>query len=187
MVEGIVLAGGFSSRMGKNKMALEIDKKPILIHTIESMKPFVERIYLVTGHYDQDIRTFIKEDDKVKIVCNKDYEKGMFSSILCGVHYVSGDFFILPGDLPFINAGTYDALLKGSKPVRYPTYKGKEGHPLFIKGFLKEKLLQEGIDSNLKKFRDKQEKEGIEVDDRFILRDIDTINEYKELLKERGL
>lgn len=187
MVQGIILAGGFSSRMGKNKMSLEIDHKPLLSYTIESMRPFVDKIYLVTGHYDKEIRTFIKEDENVRIVYNKDYEKGMFSSVLCGLHFVNDDFFILPGDLPFIHTGTYEALLKGTKPVRYPTYKGQEGHPLFIKGELKEKLLKEGMDSNLRAFRDKQDKEAIEVDDKFILRDIDTIEEYKQLLKERGL
>ena len=168
MAQGIILAGGFSSRTKTNKMSLMINHKPILVHTIESMRQFVDKIILVTGHYDQDIRSFIKEDEKLQIVYNKDYEKGMFSSVLCGVQFVDDDFFILPGDIPFIRAVTYDALLKGTKPVRYPTYKGQEGHPLFIKKELKESLQKEGLDSNLRLFRDKQDKEAIEVDDKFI-------------------
>lgn len=185
MAEGIILAGGFSSRTNNNKMSLIIKDKPLLIHAIESMRPFVNKIYLVTGHYDQEIRSFIKEDEKLQIVYNKDYPRGMFSSVLCGAHYVSDDFFILPGDIPFINARTYDALLKGSKPVRYPTYKGKEGHPLFIKKELIDELRNERIDSNLKVFRDRQDKEAIEVDDKYILRDVDTNEEYINLKKER--
>ena len=185
MAQGIILAGGFSSRTKNNKMSLMINHKPILVHTIESMRPFVNKIILVTGHYDQDIRSFIKEDEKLQIVYNKDYEKGMFSSVLCGVQLVDDDFFILPGDIPFICAITYDALLKGTKPVRYPIYKGQEGHPLFIKKELKESLLKEGLDSNLRLFRDKQDKEAIEVDDKYILRDIDTIEEFTYLKKER--
>ena len=185
MAQGIILAGGFSSRTKNNKMSLEIDHKPILIHTIEAMLPFVDKIYLVTGHYDTQIRSFIKENEKISIIYNKDYEKGMFSSVLKGVSCVDDDFFIIPGDIPFVNARTYDALLKGSKPVRYPTYKGKDGHPLFIKKELIQALKDEGMDSNLKAFRDKQDKEAIEVDDKFVLRDIDTIEEYEKLLKER--
>ena len=158
MAEGIVLAGGFSMRMQENKMHLNIDNKPIIIHTIESLIPFVNKVIVVTGHYDQEIRQLIKEDEKIRIVYNKDYEKGMFSSVLCGVKEVKEDFFIVPGDIPFIHASTYDALLKGTKPVIYPSYKGKEGHPLFISIKLKDALLNESVDSNLKAFRDRQEK-----------------------------
>ena len=185
MAQGIILAGGFSSRTNNNKMRLSIDGKPLIIHTIESMKPFVNKIFLVTGHYDSDIRSIVHEDEKLIIVYNKDYEKGMFSSVLCGVKNVTEDFFIIPGDIPFINASTYNALLKGTKPVRFPTYQGKEGHPLFISIELKGKLLKEPIDSNLKKFRDEQDKEIIQVDDKYILKDIDTIKEYETLLDER--
>ena len=88
-------------------------------------------------------------------------------------------------DIPFIFASTYDALLKGSKPIRFPSYKGKEGHPLFISITLKEKLLTEPVDSNLRKFRDEQDKEIIQVDDPNILKDIDTMKEYQTLLDER--
>ena len=185
MAQGIVLAGGFSSRMQENKMHLFIEGKPLLMFTIEAIKPFVNKIILVTGHYDSDIRSFIKEDEKLTIVYNKDYEKGMFSSVQTGVRLVTEDFFIVPGDIPFISAGTYDALLKGSKPVRYPSYHGKDGHPLFIKYELKQKLLDEPIDSNLKVFRDKQDREAIEVEDKYIVRDIDTIEQYKQVMEER--
>jgi len=185
MAQGIILAGGFSSRMQDNKMHLLVDNKPLLLHAIESMKPFVNKIIVVTGHYDQDIRSFLKEDEKIRIVFNENYPLGMFSSVLTGVKEVNEDFFILPGDIPFINAGTYEALLKGNKPVRYPIYKGKEGHPLFISISLKEKLLKEDMNSNLKIFRDKQDKEGIEVNDKNIVRDIDTISEYQKVIEER--
>ncbi len=185
MAQGIILAGGFSSRTKTNKMSLVIDDKPVLLHTIEAMKPFVTKMVLVTGHYDQEIRNIIKPDEKIEVVYNKDYARGMFSSVLCGVKHIDDDFFIVPGDIPFINAGTYNALIKGNKPVRIPTYQGKEGHPLFIKKELIEKLLKEDIESNLRAFRDKQEKEYIEVDDKNILKDIDTIDDYQKIKEER--
>ena len=186
MAQGIILAGGFSSRTKTNKMCLVIDQKPVIVHTIEAMKPFVTKIILVTGHYDKEIRQIIKEDDKIHIVYNKNYEKGMFSSVLCGAKQIDDDFFIVPGDIPFIYAGTYDALLKGTKPVRYPVYQGKEGHPLFIKKELLNELLKQDIESNLKAFRDKQVKEAISVDDKNILRDIDTLEDYQNVIAERN-
>ena len=70
MAQGIILAGGFSSRTQNNKMRLSIDGKPLIVHTIEAMKPFVNKIYLITGHYDQDIRSIIQEDEKINIIYN---------------------------------------------------------------------------------------------------------------------
>ncbi len=186
MAEAIVLAGGYSSRTSTNKMHLIVEGKPLLVHTVESIKPFVNKVIIVTGHYDQDIRSFIKEDDKIKIIYNQDYDRGMFSSVLTGVKHINDDFFILPGDIPFIKKETFEKLLNGTKPVRIPTYKGKEGHPLFLSRELKENLLKEDvINSNLKLFRDKQDKELIEVNDSNILKDVDTDKDYEELVKGR--
>ena len=186
MAQGIILAGGFSSRTQTNKMCLLIDGKPMIIHTIEAMKPFVTKIIVVTGHFDQEIRKVIKEDETIQIVYNKDYTKGMFSSVLCGVKYVNDDFFIVPGDIPFISADTYQTLLKGTKPVRYPTYQEKDGHPLFIKKELIAELLKEDLDSNLRLFRDKQSKETMPVNDKNILKDIDTLEDYQNVIAERN-
>ena len=185
MAQGIILAGGLSSRAKSNKLHFLVDGKPLLIHTIESIYPVVDLLIVVTGKYDEDIRSFVKEDEKIKIVYNKDYEKGMFSSVLTGVKEVNDDFFVLPGDIPFIKKETFLTLLKGNKKVRFPTYLGKEGHPLFIKKELIKELLREPLDSNLKAFRDRQEKEVIEVDDKSILRDIDTKEQYESLIEER--
>ena len=185
MIQAVILAGGFSTRATTNKMHFLVEGKPLLQHTIDSVKSIVEKVIVVTGHYDQEIKEFIKEDEKIQIVYNKNYEKGMFSSVLRGVKETSGDFFILPGDIPFIKKETFEALLHGNKPVRFPTYKGKEGHPLFISKELKKSLLNEPIGSNLRVYRDRQDKEAIEVDDKNILRDIDTIEQYRAAIKER--
>ena len=186
MTQGIVLAGGFSSRAKTNKMHFLVNGKPLLLHAIESISPFVNKIIVVTGHHDQDIRSFIKEDDKIKIIYNENYEKGMFSSVLKGVKETTDDFFILPGDISFIKKETYQRILNGKKKVRYPVYQGKEGHPLFISKELKEELLKEPIKSNLRLFRDRQDKEAIEVNDKNILRDIDTQEQYEALVAERN-
>ena len=185
MIQAVILAGGFSTRATTNKMHFLVEGKPLLQHTIDSVKSIVEKVIVVTGHYNQEIKEFIKEDEKVQIVYNKDYEKGMFSSVLRGVKETTDDFFILPGDIPFIKKETFEALLHGNKPVRFPTYKGKEGHPLFISKELKKSLLDEPIESNLRVYRDRQDKEAIEVDDKNILRDIDTIEQYRAAIKER--
>ena len=186
MAEGIILAGGFSSRALSNKMVFDIDGKPLIWHTIQSIKPFVDRVIIVTGRYDQEIRKILANEKGIEIIYNKDYESGMFSSVLTGAKVTSSDFFVLPGDCPLISKEAFEKILNGTKLVRFPRFMGKDGHPLFISGSLKEKLLNEPMDSNLKHFRNSQDFEIIDVDDKNIINDIDTLEDYQKLLKERN-
>ena len=100
MIDGIILAGGKSTRMKTNKMLLDFNGHPIIWHTLKSISPYVDRVIIVTGCYDKEIREALKNED-VYFIYNKGYEKGMFSSVLTGVKETRGDFFIIPGDCPF--------------------------------------------------------------------------------------
>ncbi len=188
MAEGIILSGGLSSRAQTNKMLFMLKGEPLIMHTIKSMRPFVRHIIVVSGRYHDEISELLKNDQSITIVYNKDYEKGMFSSVLCGTRAISDkeDFFIIPGDCPFVKESTYKALLNGNGLIRVPTYKARSGHPLFLNQSLKPKLLQMSVDENLKKFRDEIGYQKIEVDDENILTDIDTIEDYQQLLDKKG-
>jgi len=167
MAECIILAGGKSTRMGSNKMLLNYKGHPLLWYTIQSVRPFVTRIIVVTGKYDQEIREALKEE-KVTFVYNKDYELGMFSSVLTGVRETQDDFMVLPGDCPFIKKETFEKVLKGKGEIRYPKCGDLEGHPLYISKKYKDELLTFGLDINLKMFRDKKKCEIIFVEDKNI-------------------
>ncbi|MFA5283897.1 MAG: nucleotidyltransferase family protein [Bacilli bacterium] len=184
MAEGIILSGGLSSRAYANKMLFIVDGKPLIIHAIEGMKPFVKRIIVVTGRYHDEINNLLKDQKNVVIAHNKDYEKGMFSSVLTGVRSSSRDedFFILPGDCPFVKVATYRSLLKGIKSIRVPVYNSHHGHPMFISKTLKAELLKMSVDDNLKAFRNNHDFESVEVDDPNILVDIDTRDDYEKIL-----
>ncbi len=69
------------------------------------------------------------------------------------------------------------------KLVRFPRCGEKDGHPLFMKKELKELLLKEKDDSNLKAFRNKQDYEVILIDDSNVSIDIDTVEDYQNFLK----
>lgn len=184
MAQGIILAAGFSSRAKANKMLFEIQGVSLLEHAIASMKPFVSHIFVVTGHYESEINHRLSHDQSVSCIYNANYEKGMFSSIKTGVFVTDEDFFILPGDCPFVKKETYQALLHGDKQIRVPSYNRRRGHPIWIDFSLKESLLDEPIESSLKRFRDRHDFETIEVSDLHILDDIDTIFEYQNIHME---
>lgn len=52
---GIVLAGGESKRMGRNKLLLEIAARPMIRHVVETVRGVVEETIVVTGHQAERI------------------------------------------------------------------------------------------------------------------------------------
>ncbi len=185
MVEGVILAGGFASRINKNKMLLLYQNKPLIYHTVKGMKSICEKVTIVTGHYNEEYLKVLKEFDNIEIVYNKNYKLGMFSSVLLGVKNIQNDVFIIPGDIPLVKKETYLKLYDSTGEIRVPIYNNRKGHPIFINKRVLEKLKKEDINSNLKKFRDQHEVNYITVQDSNILRDIDDNEDYKRLLDER--
>lgn len=184
MAQGIILAAGFSSRAQANKMLFEIHGVSLLEHAIKGMKPFVSQIYVVTGHYASEIEQRIAHDSTVRCIYHANYAKGMLSSIKVGVFVTDEDFFILPGDCPFVQKDTYQALLQGTKTIRVPRFQHRRGHPMWMDQSLKQKLLDEPDDSSLKAFRNRFDFETIDVMDQHILDDIDTLSDFQKILRE---
>ena len=112
---------------------------------------------------------------------NKDYELGMFSSVLAGVKETSEDFMIIPGDCPFIKKETFEAILSSKEDIRIVRYHGQDGHPLYISKKYKEELLNFGLDNNLKMFRDSKKYEIINVEDKNIIMNLNDINDFANI------
>lgn len=186
MAQGIILAGGYSSRIGQNKMSLIFQAMPLIHHSIQTMSPFVTEIFVVTGHYHDELVNLLSGIEKVRLIYNEKYPYGMFSSVKKGAMHVCEDFFILPGDYPVIKPSTYEALLKSTSMIAVPNFQGKRGHPIFLSKALINSLIHEPDDSNLKAFRNRYEVEDIAVDDEGILIDIDTLSDHNQLVK-RGV
>ena len=179
MITGIILAGGLSTRLNTNKLVLTVKGKPLIRYAIEGMKPYVDKIVVVTGKFHDELLPHTKD---VEVIRNDHYEDGMFSSVLTGVKESHGDFFILPGDIAFVSKKTYEALLHGSFSIRVPAHEGKNGHPVFFKEDNKERILAMPKESNLKEYLLDRGFEKIEVNDPNILKDVDTPQDYEEIL-----
>lgn len=179
--EGIILAGGLSSRAGTNKLILEIDNITIIEHCILSMYDYCSRIIVVGGHRIDDIKEHMKKYPKVDLIHNKDYLDGMFSSVKTGLKSLQGDrFFLIPGDYPSINKTTYAAMLQVDEDIVIPTFNKKKGHPILIKTHFKDEILNDSNFNSLRDFIWKKEPTTIEVDDPGILLDIDTMYDYEK-------
>ena len=181
---GIVLAGGSSTRTKVNKLLLEVDRKPLICHTINTISPFVDKVIVVTGKFHNELSEVITD---CEIVFNFQYELGMFSSVLTGIKKALGnDVLIIPGDITNVSGETVKAIIGGTKPIRIPSFNGKTGHPVYIAKEYVELLSKEPINSKLCDFVAKHNDvtEIIEVNDSFINFDIDTLDDYNKLRKE---
>lgn len=181
MYEGIILAGGYSTRFNRNKMCALFKERPLIMHAVETMHEFCDRVIVVTGHYHDEVSTCLKDVSFIDIVYNPNYDQGMFSSVKAGASQVNHDFFIIPGDYPLINKETYQKLLLGKKAIRVPSYAHHLGHPLFMKKEIAKEIIDTDL-TNLKEFRNLHDFEIIEVDDENILKDIDSLNDLNNLV-----
>jgi molybdenum cofactor cytidylyltransferase len=187
----IVLAAGLSTRMRRFKPLLPLGQQTITEHVISTFHGAGVEVFLVAGHRRDEIAAMVK-DQSVTVIYNHDYKQGMFSSIQAGLRHlprIYRAFFILPVDIPLVQVATIKLLMKteAKNPGRiiFPVFRGKKGHPPLIPTSLTKVILEWDGEGGLKAALESQEKLGLEVPvaDSNILFDIDTPEDYKELLK----
>jgi molybdenum cofactor cytidylyltransferase len=187
----IVLAGGRSTRMKQLKPLLPLGGETIADRVIDLFLNAGTDVLLVAGYRHDDVADGIKKRD-ITIVDNPDYEKGMFSSVQAGVRHIGPGykaFFISPVDIPLVRPATIRRLMeeeeKNPGKIIYPVFGGKRGHPPLIPSALAPAILGWEKGGGLKAVLRSREELALEVPvpDSFILFDIDTPEDYAELLE----
>ena len=134
----IILAAGFSSRMGSDKALLDLGGKLVLERIVSSYQSAgVRRIVVMTGQNHEQLRQL---NLKVELVRNPVPEEGMFSSVKSGVVALGGccePFFIHPVDTPLVSQQTLQLLFQAleqqiENDAVIPCCAGKRGHPPLV-------------------------------------------------------
>lgn len=193
-IVALILAAGYSSRMGEFKPLLNFDGKPVIEWAISSFrKAGITDIRVVVG-YQADKLFPVLHQLKVSPILNENYEMGMFSSIQAGLRSFATEadaFFLLPGDIPLIKKRTLEKMLKIFYQNKYdvilPAFLSRPGHPPLISGNCFNRILNHDITGNLRsilqEYKDKTCQ--VEVADQGILMDMDTLEDYQNLLQYR--
>lgn len=112
-IYGIILASGFSRRLGMDKLSQELCGKPVLQWTIEQvLSSGVDRVYVVTR--DSHRNDYRGESEKVHFIINDDPASGMSSSIKAAITKMDGTpdaVMIVNGDMPFFGVENYRNLI----------------------------------------------------------------------------
>jgi len=107
MISAILLAAGKSKRLVKENKLLKIyKKKPLINHSLKSLlKSKIGKILIVLGFEKNKVKKIIIKNKKIRFIFNKDYEKGIATSIKYGLNKISKKnkgFIIVQADMPFI-------------------------------------------------------------------------------------
>lgn len=191
-VSTIILAAGFSSRMGELKALLDIGGKHAILHLIdESIKAGIIDIVVVLGFKNEEILRCIN-DRKIKCVINEDYVRGMYSSVQKGVQEIdpnSKGFMIMPVDIPLIKSNTIRELatffIENNYHIISPFFYNIKGHPPVLSRNCIESILRDEPAGGLKNIINSKEWSIYNFDtlDEGILYEMDTKEQYFKLLE----
>jgi molybdenum cofactor cytidylyltransferase len=182
----VVLAAGKSSRMGVNKLLLEVGGKTVLDRLLESLTQAVDEVVVVIGHNPDPI-TKIAKAHNVLVAYNPDYEKGMTTSFQTGLRAVisvDAAFLVLSDQLglkPEFLKGML-AALEGIPRVLIvsPTYNGKRGHPVLFNAQLFGEILSH--EGTLKEVVDRHaDAHGSIEGDEWSIMDFDTPADFEQV------
>lgn len=146
-----MLAAGSSSRLGHNKLNFVFQGKTMLQRTIDAaLKSNASQLMLVLGSNHQSPK-YSFSGDNTQLTINEDWEKGIGSSIKCGIkklldkHPDLSAIIISVCDQPYLSHAIFDALidtyLDTEKKIIASTYNGITGVPvLYDKDFFNELL-----------------------------------------------
>ena len=198
MVSAILLAAGSSSRMQEqNKLLLPLWGKAIFNHTLESiLKSRVKEVIVVTGYQSEAIDQLIKKNDyRVKIVHNPDFQSGMTSSIQRGIKAVdpkSEGFMICLADMPLLLPSHYDQVIKAFKEafvkdpqtIVVPSLDGRRGNPAIFSKVYREDILHHSKQNGCKEVIEQHavHRFKIEVETGIEMLDIDVKEDYESTL-----
>jgi len=189
----VILAAGESKRMKEQKLLMKYGKSSIIETVVQkNLDSKVNGVMVVMGADHEEVAARIK-CFRVGTIINKEYARGMFSSVRKGIASLPPEAdaaVIALGDQPMINSRIINDLIDlktgSSKNIILPVYKGRRGHPVLIgrnyfneiAGMPDSATLRDLISGHSDDIAELQ----VETDN--ILRDIDTREQYNnELVK----
>ena len=139
MIKVILLAAGLSKRMkSENKLIKLYKNKPLINYSLNVLKKSkANKIIIVLGHQYKEVRKIIKKNKKIIFTYNKNYKKGMASSIKMGLKKVSKNddgFIVAQSDMPFVKQSDINKICRSIKNKKFLVhvlkYKNRLGNPI---------------------------------------------------------
>ena len=190
MVNAVIMASGYSTRMGKNKLILPFKGKPIIEHVIDTIKECNFNEVILVGRENKVLD--IGKKKNILTVLNTKAYKGQSQSIKLGILNTSASngYMFFTGDQPLLDSYTINSLLntftRNNDYIIIPKYKDKVGSPTIFPEKFKNKLLNLQGDVGGKAVINNHTNEILFVNlkNGCCLFDIDTSKDYEYILNK---
>lgn len=153
-VAGVVMAAGTSTRMGRNKLLLDLEGEPVVRRTAQRMVAAgLDPVIVVLGHEAELVRQALGDvAAHIQLVVNADYLRGVNSSLKTGIASLPetvGAAVVVLADMPFVTSDMLSALVTqyraSSAPLVISDYDGVNAPPmLYDRSLFAELLTMEG-------------------------------------------
>jgi len=187
-VDAVVPASGRSTRMGSPKPLLDADGLSFLQRVVGALSGGgCRRVLVVVRDPDGPIAAMGRRAGGA-VVENPDPEEGPITSLRAGLDRLEDDAAgcaYCPVDHPLVEAATTRRLLEAFRasgaPVVVPRFRGRRGHPVVFRRSLFEELREDGLEEGARTVVRRHDDRvlEVEVDDRGVTVDVDTLREYR--------
>jgi molybdenum cofactor cytidylyltransferase len=169
-VAGVLLAAGTSSRMGGNKLLLELGGKSVLRRAVETAAAGgLGPILVVLGHEPERARAELTGLDCASVL-NADYARGINSSLRAGIAAVpesAGAAVVMLADMPFVTATMIRELVErwraGDAPLAVSIYGEVLAPPMLYARSLFPELCAPDGEGRGKRVVERHRKQALEV------------------------
>lgn len=184
----VILAAGYSSRMGSFKPILPIGDETVVERLIRiSKEAGISDIVVVTGHNREELRSYI-DRKVVREAFNERFHEGMFTSMQTGTAALPDSldgFFMMPVDCPLITVEILQQMMETFDAARFSVacYRGKKGHPLLIPEKFRQEIIDYDGKGGLKAITDRDFSlmNRLETGYEGVVMDMDTPQAYAEI------
>lgn len=187
LISAIIMASGFSRRMGKNKLLMKYNDKFLIEYTLDIISKFDFKEKIIVTQYEK-IKE-IGESLNFKVVINKYPNKGISESIKLGLKNCgeSEGYMFFVSDQPLLDKNDIQKLIKAFEKdtsfIIIPKYKDKCGNPVIYPKKYKEQILSlEGDKGGKSIIKSSDKIKYVNVCENTLF-DIDNINDFNNLIK----
>jgi len=188
-VAGIVLAAGSSTRMGRNKMLLELGRQPLVRRAVTAaLDAGLSPVLVVVGHEAERVQEAVAGLD-CRPVLNPDHAQGVRVSLQTGVRALPEGVaaaVVLLADMPFVTAAMVRAVADryraGGAPLVVSEYGDVNAPPtLYDRALFPELLAMSGEGCGKQVVRRHREEAAVVPWPEAALADVDVPEDYERI------
>ncbi len=186
-VAAVVLAAGSSTRMGRNKLLLELGGETLVRRVVRAAAGAgVDEVVVVLGHEESRVRAELA-GVPCTLVVNPDHGQGAGTSVHAGVRHVAASvdaLVVVLADMPFVTAAMIATLVERYRESRPPLVVSRYGDvqapPTLYDRSLFDELLRIPAARGAKEVAGRHERQAVVVAwPAQALRDIDVPEDYE--------